>query len=229
MEKYITLLKNTSIFAGTNEEEILSILHCMNAKKMTKLKDSYILRVGESTNDMGLLLSGSALIVQEDVWGHRNIIAKINPGDTFAESFAASQGAVLNVSVIANEACEILRLNISRILSVCPSRCEHHNRIIRNLVSTLAHKTLIFNDKITHMSKRTTREKLLSYLSAESLRQGRLSFVIPYDRQQLADFLCVERSAMSAELSKLQKEGIIKYTKNEFTLFSNKEGDENIY
>ena len=103
---------------------------------------------------------------------------------------------------------------------MCPSACEHHNLIIRNLVATLAQKVLLFNEKITHMSKRTTREKLLSYLSAESLRQGKLSFTIPYDRQQLADFLCVERSAMSAELSKLQKEGLLEYQRNAFTLFS---------
>ena len=146
--------------------------------------------------------------------------AKINPGDTFAESFAASKTAALNISVIASADCEILWMDVNRILAVCPSACEHHNLIIRNLVATLAQKVLLFNEKITHMSKRTTREKLLSYLSAESLRQGKLSFTIPYDRQQLADFLCVERSAMSAELSKLQKEGLLEYQRNAFTLFS---------
>lgn len=109
-------------------------------------------------------------------------------------------------------------LNITRVLTVCPTVCEHHNRLIRNLISVLAKKVLLFNDKITHMSKRTTREKLLSYLSSESVRQGKLSFSIPYDRQQLADFLCVERAAMSVELSKLQKEGLLKTSRNHFEL-----------
>ena len=203
MDEYIFLLKNSAIFAGVKEDEILTMLHCLNAVKASKKKDSYILRAGEHTDSMGMLLSGSALIVQEDIWGHRNIMTKINPGDTFAESFAASKTAALNISVIASEDCEILWMDVNRILAVCPSACEHHNLI-----------------KITHMSKRTTREKLLSYLSAESLRQGKLSFTIPYDRQQLADFLCVERSAMSAELSKLQKEGLLEYQRNAFTLFS---------
>lgn len=220
MDEYIFLLKNSAIFAGVKEDEILTMLHCLNAVKASKKKDSYILRAGEHTDSMGMLLSGSALIVQEDIWGHRNIMTKINPGDTFAESFAASKTAALNISVIASEDCEILWMDVNRILVVCPSACEHHNLIIRNLVATLAQKVLLFNEKITHMSKRTTREKLLSYLSAESLRQGKLSFTIPYDRQQLADFLCVERSAMSAELSKLQKEGLLEYQRNAFTLFS---------
>ncbi len=220
MDEYIFLLKNSAIFAGVKEDEILAILHCVNAVKASKAKDTYIFRAGEHTDSMGLLLSGSALIVQEDIWGHRNIMTKINPGDTFAESFAASKTAALNISVIASEDCEILWMDVNRILAVCPSACEHHNLIIRNLVATLAQKVLLFNEKITHMSKRTTRDKLLSYLSAESLRQGKLSFTIPYDRQQLADFLCVERSAMSAELSKLQKEGLLEYHRNSFTLFS---------
>lgn len=220
MDEYIFLLKNSAIFAGVKEDEILTMLHCLNAVKASKKKDSYILRAGEHTDSMGMLLSGSALIVQEDIWGHRNIMTKINPGDTFAESFAASKTAALNISVIASEDCEILWMDVNRILVVCPSACEHHNLIIRNLVATLAQKVLLFNEKITHMSKRTTRDKLLSYLSAESLRQGKLSFTIPYDRQQLADFLCVERSAMSAELSKLQKEGLLEYQRNAFTLFS---------
>ena len=206
MDEYIFLLKNSAIFAGVKEDEVLTILHCLNAVKASKKKDSYILRAGEHTDSMGMLLSGSALIVQEDIWGHRNIMTKINPGDTFAESFAASKTAALNISVIASADCEILWMDV--------------NRILRNLVATLAQKVLLFNEKITHMSKRTTREKLLSYLSAESLRQGKLSFTIPYDRQQLADFLCVERSAMSAELSKLQKEGVLEYQRNAFTLFS---------
>ena len=220
MDEYIFLLKNSAIFAGVKEDEVLTILHCLNAVKASKKKDSYILRAGEHTDSMGMLLSGSALIVQEDIWGHRNIMTKINPGDTFAESFAASKTAALNISVIASEDCEILWMDVNRILAVCPSACEPPNLIIRNLVATLAQKVLLFNEKITHMSKRTTRDKLLSYLSAESLRQGKLSFTIPYDRQQLADFLCVERSAMSAELSKLQKEGLLEYQRNAFTLFS---------
>ena len=147
MDEYIFLLKNSAIFAGVKEDEILTMLHCLNAVKASKKKDSYILRAGEHTDSMGMLLSGSALIVQEDIWGHRNIMTKINPGDTFAESFAASKTAALNISVIASADCEILWMDVNRILAVCPSACEHHNLIIRNLVATLAQKVLLFNEK----------------------------------------------------------------------------------
>ena len=172
------------------------------------------------TSTMGLLLSGSAIVIQEDVWGHRNIMAQILPGQTFAEPFAASNGTALNISVVVTKDCSLLYLDIHRILGVCPSACEHHTHLIQNLISVLAKKLLLFNEKITHMSKRTTKEKLLSYLSAEAQRQGSLSFDIPYDRQQLADYLCVERAAMSAELSRLQKQGLLTTNKNHFILQS---------
>ena len=168
---------------------------------------------------MGLVLKGSVLVVQEDLWGHRNIMSKIEEGDFFAEPYAATPGSVLNINVITCSHCEIMMLNISRLLSVCPTACEHHNKLIRNLVAVLAGRVLLFNEKITHMSKRTTRDKLLSYLSSESIKQGKLSFDIPYDRQQLADYLCVERAAMSVELSKLQKEGLLKTRRNHFELY----------
>lgn len=218
MEKYLFVLKGCPFFSGMSETEILSVLSCIEARTQKLNREEYILRAGESVQAMGLILSGSALIIQEDLWGHRNIMAKITPGDFFAEPYAATPGSVLNLSVVADEETEILFLNINRILSVCPTVCSHHNRLIRNLVSVLAGKVLLLNNKITHMSKRSTRAKLLSYLSSESIRQGRLSFDIPYDRQQLADFLCVERAAMSAEIGKLKKAGILDTERNHFVL-----------
>ena len=213
MQKYLSVLRNCPFFGGLTDDEILSILHCVSAAKSVRPRGSYIFRAGESTEVMGLVLSGSALVIQEDPWGHRNILSKCNVGDFFGEPYAATPGAILNISVVAQEDCEILLLNVRRLLTACPSACDHHQKLIRNLVSVLA-------SKITHVSKRTTREKLLSYLSAESIRQSSLSFDIPFDRQQLADFLCVERSAMSVELSKLQKEGLLVTKRNHFELLT---------
>ena len=219
LKKFLFVLKNCPFFAGMTEEEILSILKCVDAKVYCKENQEYVLRAGDSTSAMGLVLKGSVLVIQEDLWGHRNIMAKIEEGDFFAEPYAATPGSVLNVNVVACGHCELMMLNINRLLSVCPTVCQHHNKLIRNLVAVLAGKVLLFNEKITHMSKRTTREKLLSYLSSESIRQGKLFFDIPYDRQQLADYLCVERAAMSAELSKLQKEGLLNTKRNHFELY----------
>ena len=109
---------------------------------------------------MGLVVSGCVLVIQEDLWGHRNILSKCHTGDFFGEPYAASPGAVLNVSVVADTDCEIILLNVQRLLISCPTACEHHQKLIRNLVSVLANKILILNDKITHVGKRTTRDKL---------------------------------------------------------------------
>lgn len=219
MKKYLHIMRTSSIFSGMTDEEILSILHCMDAKVLKRPRGSFILHGGQTTQSMGLLLQGSGLIMQEDIWGRRNIIDIITPADTFLEAFACT-GNPLSISVAAETDCEILMLNTERILHTCPTACAHHTRVIGNLVETIARKTLRMNDKITHMSRRSTREKLLSYLSSESIRQGSLCFTIPFDRQQLADFLCVERSAMSAELSRLRKEGVLSCTRNRFQLFT---------
>lgn len=220
MKQYLFILRNSPFFQGMTEEEILSVLHCVSATVLHRKKDEYIFRVGDSTESMGLVLRGSVLVLQEDLWGHRNIIHRIGPGEYFAEPFAATAGSVLNVSVVADEYTELMLLNMERFLKSCPNACAHHNRMVRNLVSVMAKRVLDLNEKLTHMAKRSTREKLLSYLSAESMRQGKLSFTIPYDRQQLADYLSVERAAMSVELGKLQKEGLLKTNRNHFELFA---------
>ncbi len=219
MEQYLFVLRNSPFFQGMTEEEILSVLHCVNASVVEKKKNEYIFRVGDSTEVMGLVLRGTVLSVQEDLWGHRNIMHRTGVGEFFAEPYAATPGSVLNVSVVAEEDSQIMLLNVGKLLQTCPTACTHHTHLIRNLVSVMAQKVLNLNDKVTHMAKRSTREKILSYLSAESMRQGKLSFTIPYDRQQLADYLCVERAAMSVELSKLQKEGYLKTNRNQFELF----------
>ena len=164
------------------------------------------------------MLAGSALIMQEDIWGNRNILSKSGPGQTFAEVFACAPGAVLNVSVEAESAVTVMFLHIKRVLSMCPSACSHHNRIIRNLLSELAEKNLRLNEKLTHMGQRTTRAKLMSYFSAEALRRGGYEFDIPFSRQQLADYLSVDRSPLCKEMGKMRDEGILNFSKNHFEL-----------
>lgn len=201
-----------------NDDEILHSLDCMDAKIRTAEKDEYILSAGKKTEYVGILLSGSAIVIQEDFWGNRSIITYLRPGDYYAEPFAVIPDAVLSVSVAAESNCKILDISAKKLLTMNPSICAHYDRLILNFVTALAKKTLLTNDKITHMSKRKTRDKILSYLSSESLRNGSLSFDIPFNRQQLADYLGVERAAMSVELSKLQKEGIIKTQRSHFEL-----------
>ena len=132
--------------------------------------------------------------------------------------FACAPGAVLNVSVEAESAVTVMFLHIRRVLSVCPSACSHHSRIIRNLLGELAEKNLRLNEKLTHMGQRTTRAKLMSYFSAEAQRRGGYEFDIPFSRQQLADYLGVERSGLSLELGKMRREGLLNFHKSHFVL-----------
>jgi len=217
LKEYSAVLKDNPLFKGLNEDDISRLLKSLRAKVALKDSGEYIFYAGDKTSSMGIVLSGSVLIVQEDVWGHRNIMSRISSGDIFAEVFASAREAVLNVSALADSRCEILLINVQNLLSYSQNDIGY-NTVIKNLVSLIAKKTMAFNDKITHISKRTTRDKLLSFLSSEAIKRGTLSFNIAYNRQQLADYLCVERAAMCVELSKLKTDGLLKYRKNHFKL-----------
>ena len=162
-ERIFPVLRTAALFSGISDDEFAVMLSCLGARIDTFPKGSRLLRAGESVEEVGLVLAGSALIVQEDIWGNRNILSKTGPGQTFAEVSACAPGAVLNVSVEAESAVTVMFLHIRRVLSVCPSACSHHSRIIRNLLGELAEKNLRLNEKLTHMGQRTTRAKLMSY------------------------------------------------------------------
>lgn len=196
------------------------MLHCLEVRPETFQKDEYILLAGDRVEAFGLVITGKVLIIQEDFWGNRNILAAVGAGHCFAETFACSPGAVLNVSVMAQTNVQVLFLNVKRILTTCPSTCSHHSRMIRNLLSELAEKNLRLNEKITHLGQRSRRAKILSYLSAEAQRHGSAEFDIAFSRQQLADYLSVDRSGLSLELSRMQEEGLLEYRKNHFVLKS---------
>lgn len=220
MKEMLSVLRTSGIFSGISEEETEKMLHCLEVRPETFQKDEYILRAGDRVEAFGLVITGKVMIIQEDFWGNRNILAVVGAGHCFAETFACSPGAVLNVSVIAETNVQVLFLNVKRILTTCPSTCSHHNRMIRNLLSELAEKNLRLNEKITHLGQRSRRAKILSYLSAEAQRHGSAEFDIAFSRQQLADYLSVDRSGLSMELSRMQEEGLLEYRKNHFVLKS---------
>lgn len=220
MKEMLSVLRTSGIFSGISEEETEKMLHCLEVRPETFQKDEYILLAGDRVEAFGLVITGKVLIIQEDFWGNRNILAAVGEGQCFAETFACSPGAVLNVSVMAQTNVQVLFLNVKRILTTCPSTCSHHNRMIRNLLSELAEKNLRLNEKITHLGQRSRRAKILSYLSAEAQRHGSAEFDIAFSRQQLADYLSVDRSGLSMELSRMQEEGLLEYRKNHFVLKS---------
>lgn len=218
MKNYYAVIKSSSLFSGISENELAVMLPCLGTSIKKYEKGDFVLRAGDSTDSIGLVLMGSTLVIQEDIWGNRNILHKVNPGQTFAAAFACAPGSVLNVSVIAENPATVMFLSVKKILTTCPSGCAHHNRIIRNLLAEIAEKSLQLNEKLTHIGQRTTRAKLMAYLSDEMKRKNKCEFDIPFSRQQLADYLGVERSGLSLELGKMKNEGMLDYHKNHFKL-----------
>lgn len=218
MKEYPQIIRSSTLFSGISETELAAMLSCLGTKTGSFPKDTFLLRAGDTAESIGLVLSGSVLVVQEDIWGNRNILSKAGPGQTFAAAYACAPGSLLNVSVLAETPVTAMFLNVKRVLNVCPSACEHHSRIIRNLLGELAEKNLRFGEKLTHMGQRTTRAKLMSYLSAEAQRLGTCEFDIPFSRQQLADYLAVERTGLSQELGKMRSEGLLDFHKSHFVL-----------
>ena len=218
MEEFLSTIRSAPLFSGVSEAELTAMLACLKAEKKDFPKEAFVLRAGDTAESIGLVLTGTVLVIQEDIWGNRNILSKAGLGQTFAAAYACAPGSRLNVSVVAETPVTVLFLNVKRILSVCPSACSYHSRIIRNLLGELAGKNLQFSEKLTHVGQRSTRSKIMSYLSAEALRLGTYELDIPFSRQQLADYLGVERSGLSQELGKMKKDGLLDYHKSHFVL-----------
>ena len=219
MKKYVSLLKRTKLFSGLGDDDILSMLNCLNAAVRQYNKGEYAFRQGEYIHDLMILASGRLHIQKEDHWGNLNILNEIRSGEIFGEAYIVPDSGTLMNDVIAAEASTVLFFNMERILTVCPSACPFHTRLLKNMFYTISDKNKRLVQKISYISQRSTKEKLLSYLSDEAKRQNSSSFSIPFDRQQLADFLSVYRSAMSNELCKLRDEGMLDFHKNGFTLY----------
>ena len=218
MKKYIPILKRTKLFSGVGEEDIASLLSCLGARKKEYKKGEYILREGEHISDIFILVEGKIHIQKDDYWGNRSILSVISVGEMFGEGYAAPESGALLNDVVAVEVSSVIFFDVKRILTTCSSACRFHNMIVQNMFFAISDKNRKLVQKLGHMSGRTTRAKLISYLSEEAKRQGSSAFTVPFNRQQLADYLCVDRSAMSNELCKMRDEGMIKFEKSRFEL-----------
>ena len=218
MKEYIGILKKTQMFAGVGEEEIAAMLGCLGARMRTYKKGEYVLRQGEHISDILVLVAGGLHIRNDDYWGNRSILGHIGVGDMFGEAYAApDSGALLN-DVVAVEDSAVIFFDVGRVIMTCSSACRFHALVVQNMFFAISEKNRKLVQKLGHMARRSTREKLISYLSEESKRQNSAEFLIPFNRQQLADFLSVDRSAMSNELGKMRDEGMIEFDKNRFRL-----------
>ena len=216
----LEILSECALFDGLTVQEIAEILPCLSARRAAFRKGQFLLRAGDASLTSGIVLSGEVELLQEDFWGNRNLLAAVAAGELFGEVFACA-GVPAPVSALCRTGGEVLYLDIAAVFSPCEQVCAQHKRLMQNLIHVLAQKNLLLNEKTWYLSQRTTREKLLCYLSAQARRAGSASFRIPFDRQQLADFLSVNRSAMTVELQKMQREGLLRTERAEFTLYQN--------
>jgi CRP-like cAMP-binding protein len=218
MKKYLEILSKCPLFDGIRNDELPRMLRCLGAKVEVFDKKYTIFAEGTPARHIGIVLSGKAQISQVDYCGNRSILSHIRPAEVFAEAFACAATASLPITVTASEHSEIMLIECDHILHTCSNHCDFHQRLIYNLMKDLATKTVLFHRRIDITSKRTTREKLLAYLTQEAKEVGSKCFDIPFDRQELANYLEVDRSGLSAEISKLRRDGIIDNKKNHFVL-----------
>ena len=200
----------TKLFEGVTVEEAKAMLGCLGAQERAYARGEVIYHAGQHIERMGLLLEGGVNIVRPDIWGNENIIGHILPGEVFAETYACSQRAPMMADVITTMKTAVLFLDVGKVVRSCASSCSHHAR--------LASKNLNLAQKINHITPKSIRERLLSYLSSEAVKQGKKEIEVPFNRQQMADYLAVDRSALSNELSKMQRDGLLSYHKNHFIL-----------
>ncbi|MDL2289702.1 Crp/Fnr family transcriptional regulator [Clostridia bacterium OttesenSCG-928-F22] len=218
MKEFFSTIKDVMLFSGIAEQDLTSLLSCLSATVKSYKKDEIIFLEGQPAQSVGIICSGSVHVIKEDFVGNRTILSALPVGELFGEAFACARTPHIPVSVVATADSAIMLINYRKIVTTCPSTCMFHARLIENMLGILAYKNVELNQKVDVISKRTTREKLIAFLSDQARRVEKRNFTISFNRQELADYLCVERSAMSAELSKMQKDGLIKTEKNEFEL-----------
>ena len=202
------------IFAGLSAADCRELERC--TRKAAFSKGSFLFTAGTPIHQLGILLAGKILIESTDLWGNRRILHALAPGQVFAESFAVCRRPI-TVDVAAAEDSTVLFLDLDA-LEQQYSRREWYSRLLSNLLKMTAEKNLAWSGRMFCISHRHIRSRVMHYLSDQAVQQGSREFTIPFDRQQLADYLHVERSALSKELGKMQREGILTFHKNRFHL-----------
>jgi len=209
-------LCQSPLFKGASPDEVQQVVSCLDPERKMYGKGSMIYHAGDSVKAMGLVLSGSVHVESIDLLGNKSILNRISKGQVFGETYACIPEEKMMVGVTAAEDSEILFLNIRKVLKTCPNACPCHGRMVENLLFVMARKNLQLSRRNLHTAPKSIRGRLVSYLSEQAMEQGMARFTVPFNRQELADYLDVDRSALSNELGKMRREGILEVNRNEF-------------
>ena len=215
MEEALSCIGKMPIFSGIREEELYTLIKCCDGQMAVFEKDQWIFQAGEELGYIMVVLKGRLAIIQEDFWHQQKETIHIMPGEIFGENYASAGSKILPVGIKAAENSEVLFLDYERSLTFCTMACPFHSMMVHNLIRIMSANKGRAEEKLEHISQKTTRDKLRSYLSRKALQEGSYSFD---NRQELADYLGVDRSAMSSELGKMKAEGILEFKKNHFIL-----------
>lgn len=218
MEKYLDVLMNIPLFEGIKRDDLNAVLNCLGAQSMNYRKGEIMLTAGDEIRSFGVILSGSVQVLQEDSSGRQTLLSSFGTGESFAEVLVCAGVKESPVTALAAEDVEVMLLDFNRILHVCSNACSHHTTLIQNMLRMLAQKNLVMNRKIRYLMLKGMRQKLAAYLLEQSRTAGADTFKIPYSRAELADFLNVDRSALSRELGRLRDEGLIAFKGDFFML-----------
>lgn len=212
MKQFSSIILRNPLFQGITEEELVRLLPCLEGRVQRYEKGEVLLLAGQAVERVGLVLSGLVQVMREDAEGKQHLLTTLAEGELFGEVFACAGILESPVTVVAAARSEALLIHYRKIPSTCTAACVFHQRLLENMLVLLAQKTLMLHQKMEILAKRTTRERLLLYFDA--CRQGAQRFSLPLNREALAAYLCVDRSAMSAELSRMQRDGLIRYQRN---------------
>ena len=206
------------IFKGIREEYLPAMLTCLGSFQKKYQKDEVIFLESNEVRNVGIILSGTVHMVKDDSEGYQTLLVVMKENELFGESFSCGSHLDAQVSFLTAAPCEVLFLPFHKVIHSCKMSCTFHHRLIENMVQLIEDKNVQLMHKIEVISKKTLREKILAYLRQQAMEQSSKQFTIPLERLELAEYLCADRSAVTRELSYMQRDGLIIYDKNTFQL-----------
>lgn len=218
VENHMDEFKNQPLFYGIGEEHLMPMFQCLGTYIRTFQKDDFIIFCEEPVKCVGIILDGTVQMIKEDLWGNRSTLVTMGNGDLFGESFTCGDCLFAKVSFVAVSSVKVLFLPFDKVMHSCSMACVFHHRLIENMVRLIANKNIKLMEKLDITTKRTLREKISAYLSDQAQQNNSRYFIIPLGRLQLAEYLCVDRSALTRELNIMKEEGLIDFEKNTFRI-----------